>query len=127
MNSPTVVSSSTTSTDPARTGRGWRSLAAVAPGGIDVARPLARALCLGEVAGEPPVGERPFAFAGQCHIAHDPGEQVVEVVRDAAGQLADGFHLLRLAKLRLELRAVVLDAQLHYQRSIEPEDNVSPL
>jgi hypothetical protein len=99
----------------------------VAPGGIDVARPLARALCRGEVAGEPPVGERPFAFAGQCHIAHDPGEQVVEVVRDAAGQLADGFHLLRLAKLRLELRAVVLDAQLHYQRSIEPEDNVSPL
>ena len=26
------------------------------------------------------------------------GQQVVEVVRDAAGELADGLHLLRLAQ-----------------------------
>ena len=31
------------------------------------------------------------------------GEQVVEVVRDAAGEPADGLHLLRLAELLLEL------------------------
>ena len=31
--------------------------------------------------------------------ADDDGEHVVEVVRDAAGELADGFHLLDLAKL----------------------------
>ena len=31
-------------------------------------------------------------------VAEDDGEQVVEVVRDAAGQLADRLHLLRLAQ-----------------------------
>ena len=31
------------------------------------------------------------------------GQDVVEVVGDAAGELADGFHLLRVAELRLEL------------------------
>ena len=35
---------------------------------------------------------------------HD-GEKVVEVVRDAAGELADGFHLLRLPKRLLRLLA----------------------
>ena len=29
----------------------------------------------------------------------DDGQQVVEVVRDAAGELANGFHLLGLAQL----------------------------
>ena len=33
--------------------------------------------------------------------ADDHGQEVVEVVRDAAGELADGFHLLRLPDLRL--------------------------
>ena len=32
-------------------------------------------------------------------IADDRGEQIVEVVRDAAGELAHGLHLLRLAQL----------------------------
>ncbi len=32
-------------------------------------------------------------------VPEDAGEQVVEVVRDAAGELADRFHLLRLAEL----------------------------
>ena len=35
-------------------------------------------------------------------VAADRGEQVVEVVRDAAGELADGLHLLRLPELVLE-------------------------
>src|SRR5207253_2915546 len=38
-------------------------------------------------------------------IAHDDGEQVVEVVGDAARELADGFHLLGLAVLFFELLA----------------------
>ena len=33
--------------------------------------------------------------------AGDHGQNVVEVVRDAAGELADGFHLLRLPDLGL--------------------------
>ena len=35
-------------------------------------------------------------------IADDHGEQVVEVVRDAAGQLADRFHFLRVTQLLLD-------------------------
>jgi hypothetical protein len=34
----------------------------------------------------------------QVQRADDAGQEVVEVVRDAAGELADGFHLLRLAQ-----------------------------
>ena len=39
----------------------------------------------------------------QRQIAEDAGEQVVEVVRDPAGHLADHFHLLRLPELLFEL------------------------
>ena len=39
-------------------------------------------------------------------IAGDDGQQIVEIVRDAAGKLADGFHLLRLTQLCLELQAI---------------------
>ena len=35
-------------------------------------------------------------------VARDDGEKVVEVVGDATGELANGFHLLRLLQLRLE-------------------------
>ena len=41
------------------------------------------------------------AAKSKVDAADDDREHVVEVVRDAAGQLADGFHLLDLAKLRL--------------------------
>ncbi len=34
-------------------------------------------------------------------IAENDGQQIVEVVRDAAGELPDGLHLLRLAQLLL--------------------------
>ena len=41
------------------------------------------------------------------------GQQIVEVVRDAAGQLADGLHLLRLAQRRRHALALLdLGAQL---------------
>ena len=36
----------------------------------------------------------------QVGVAEDGGEHVVEVVRDAAGEPPDRFHLLRLAQLR---------------------------
>ena len=35
--------------------------------------------------------------------ADDAGQQVVEVVRQAAGELADGLHLLRLEELLARL------------------------
>ena len=35
-------------------------------------------------------------------VAVDDGENVVEIVRDAAGELADGLHFLRLAQLFLQ-------------------------
>ena len=46
------------------------------------------------------------ALADQMQIARDDLQQVVEVVCDAARQLADGFHLLRLAQRIFHLQAV---------------------
>ena len=45
-----------------------------------------------------PVGD---GFGQDLDRAGDDGQDVVEVVGDAAGQLADRLHLLRLAELRL--------------------------
>ena len=42
----------------------------------------------------------------QVAVAEDGGQQVVEVVGDTAGQLADGFHLLRLQELGLDPAAL---------------------
>ena len=42
----------------------------------------------------------------QVGRAHDAHQDVVEVVRDAAGQPADGFELLRLTQLFLERTAL---------------------
>ena len=36
------------------------------------------------------------AALSSSRLPEDPGQQVVEIVRQAAGQLADSFHLLRL-------------------------------
>ena len=44
------------------------------------------------------IGRREFV-KHQLTVALDDGEQIVEVVRDAAGQAAYGFHLLGLAQL----------------------------
>ena len=57
-------------------------------------------------------------------VADDAGEQVVEIVRDAAGQRAERFHLLRLEQLGLEFaprffalvpHGDVLDRAVHAQ------------
>ena len=53
-------------------------------------------------------GRHPRELALQgVEVADDDGQQVVEIVRDAAGELADGLHLLRLAQ-RFLGRAVTL-------------------
>ncbi len=44
----------------------------------------------------------------QRRLSLDHRQQVVEVVRDTTGELADGFHLLRLPQLRLEAGALGL-------------------
>ena len=66
------------------------------------------------------------AIPEQLEVAHDDGEQVVEVVRDAARQLADRFELLRLTESMLELPAcalrpesLVADRRPHGHRSGE--------
>jgi len=41
----------------------------------------------------------------RVEIADDDGEQIVEVVRDAAAELTHGLHLHRLAEGRLRLAA----------------------
>ena len=46
------------------------------------------------------------AVRHQLGVAANRGQQVVEVVGDAAGQPADRLHLLRLAQLILELHAI---------------------
>ena len=46
------------------------------------------------------------ALFQELQIADDDGEQIVEIVGDAAGELAHGLHLLRLAELLLHLPAL---------------------
>ena len=43
------------------------------------------------------------AIQKQIAVAANDGQQIIEIVRDAAGQAADGFHLVRLAQAFLEL------------------------
>ena len=54
-------------------------------------------------------------------MADDRGQDIVEIVRDAAGELADDLHLGRLGDLPLELGflAIVLEQQQH-RRIAEP-------
>ena len=63
------------------------------------ARSPARRICstsgAGRAAGAQPALE-------QLRVAEDGGEEVVEVVRHAAGEAADGLHLLRLPHLLLK-------------------------
>ena len=49
-------------------------------------------------------------------VAEDDGEDVVEIMRDAAGERAEAFHLLRLDELLLESLAlgVVEEIALHF-------------
>ena len=91
---------------------------------VDVERPAAPGLAAGE--GEQPMGQRaarvralprcdiavdsparpaPARRRTQIQAADDDRQQVVEVVRDAAGELADGLHLLGLAQRLLGAQA----------------------
>ncbi len=57
----------------------------------------------------------------QVAIAHDHGEHVVEVMRDAARELAHRLHFLRLPKLRLEQLPVAhvrADAKKSQRRAV---------
>ena len=58
---------------------------------------------------------RRVAHQHQVAMADDRGQDVVEIVRDAAGELADRLHLGRLRDLALELGllAIVLEQQQH--------------
>ena len=70
----------------------------------ELARELARAPC--RVVDLLELGAAALPHAQQLAVAQDDGEQVVEVVGDAAGQAADAFELLRLQQLRLQLIAL---------------------
>ena len=62
------------------------------------ARSAACAICWAERAAvSSQIGRRE-----QRGVAVNDGENVVEIVRHAAGELADGFHFLRLAQLLLQ-------------------------
>ena len=45
------------------------------------------------------------AVQDQLAVAGDDGQQIIEIVRHAAGQHADRFHLLRLPQLIFQLAA----------------------
>ena len=53
----------------------------------------------------------------QVERADDAGQQIVEIVRDAAGELADRFHLLRLPELFLQVLAL---GYVAHRRRTEP-------
>ena len=42
------------------------------------------------------------AVCGELGVAEDGGQKIVEIVGDAAGEVADGVHFLRLAELGFE-------------------------
>ena len=48
-----------------------------------------------------------MSFEQQLQIAADDLQQIVEIVRDAAGEFADRFHLLRLAQGLLDFLALL--------------------
>ena len=65
----------------------------------EVARSAALAI---SCAGPRDSGSLADALQQELAVAGDHHEQIVEVVGDAAGEPADGFHLLRLAELLLQ-------------------------
>ena len=65
----------------------------------------------GEIAvdvGQPPLAQPRLE---QLHRPHDAGQEIVEIMRQAAGELADGLHLLRLPQRLLGLAQPLLRAQ----------------
>ncbi len=74
---------------------------------------------LAEVAPELAVAVR--ALQEQRRVAGDPGEQVVEVVGDAAGQPAEALELLRAQELRLEPLAL---GDVAEEGDVQPREEV---
>lgn len=52
------------------------------------------------------LGVRRHPALGGLDVADDDGEQIVEIVRDAAGELAHRLHLLRLPELGFGAQAL---------------------
>ena len=73
-------------------------------------------------------GHRAHALASEFEAAEDRHQQVVEIVRDAAGELADGIHLLRLEQrlARLLQRALRLPPLGDVARDLGEADRRSP-
>ena len=95
----------------------------------EIAGPFAGAANLGQVlrraAAAADMGERHLS------IAEDRADVVVEVVRDATGQCADGFHAAGLLQLRFEVAALLLqylalDCMCYGIESHAPEAGVAP-
>ena len=61
---------------------------------------FAGALNLGELGAELMAGAE-FVLS-QLRVTNDDGEQIVEIVRDTAGEPADRLHLLRVPKLFIQ-------------------------
>ena len=61
-------------------------------------------------------------FGEDFDRAGDDGENIVEVVRDAAGQLTDRFHFLGLAKLQIRDILLVKQAVLFLDQGLHPID-----
>ena len=74
----------------------------------------------------PSLGVAAHALLQQLQIAHDDGEQVVEIVRDAAGELAHGLHLLRLAELLLDAARITGKGIAVWGRAGGPRDDALP-
>ncbi|BBL24908.1 hypothetical protein CT3_23630 [Comamonas terrigena NBRC 13299] len=94
------------STSPACTARRWGGL--VAAEGQDLAHQVAGALA-GFFDLAQAFLQRAVLGAvghGQFHIAQDGADDVVEVVRNAAGQGAQGLHLVRFAQLHFQFAAL---------------------
>src|SRR4029450_4672058 len=68
----------------------------------EIACPLRSRVPSVGITAAPRIAQGPLAFLGEHDKANDALQYVVEVVRNAAGELTDRLHLLRLAKLRLE-------------------------
>ena len=70
------------------------------------------------------IGKRRIArlVAQQQQVAEADhrGQQVVEVVRDAAGKLADGLHLLRLGELLLEPALLADVEEMQNRGAVDP-------
>jgi len=60
-----------------------------------------------------------MAHQEELGVTHDDGQQIVEIVRNATGELPDGLHFLRLRELGLE-RLLLGDVDKIEERAFVP-------